>query len=99
MPQPLRVFLSGQKRGVFGAIKGELRHRAAIEAVTGYLKVDGHMGRKSPKGRHGDRANAVVTRVGHNLRLVLRWLRILLGQILAAVFNAVAADSGFSPTS
>jgi IS5 family transposase len=44
-PRPLRVFLSGQKRGVFGAIKRELRRRAAIEAVIGHLKVDGHMGR------------------------------------------------------
>ena len=26
-PKPLRVFTSGQKRGVFGAIKRELRRR------------------------------------------------------------------------
>ena len=92
-PRPLRVFLSGQKRGVFGAIKRELRRRAAIEAVIGHLKTDGHMGRNFLKGRHGDRANAVLTAVGHNLRLVLRWLRIFLRQILAAILNATAAKS------
>jgi len=30
---PGRVFISGQKRGVFGRIKRELRRRSAIEAV------------------------------------------------------------------
>jgi transposase, IS5 family len=29
---PRRVFISGQKRGVFGLIKRELRRRSAIEA-------------------------------------------------------------------
>src|SRR5208282_3200186 len=42
---PRRVFLSGQKRGVFGVIKCELRRRSAIEAVIGHLKSDGHLGR------------------------------------------------------
>jgi IS5 family transposase len=31
--QPVRVFISGHKRGVFGVIKRELRRRSAIEAV------------------------------------------------------------------
>lgn len=29
--KPLRVFISGQKRGVFGTIKRELRRRSGIE--------------------------------------------------------------------
>ncbi len=33
---PRRVFISGQKRGVFGLIKRELRRRPAIEAVIGH---------------------------------------------------------------
>src|SRR5262249_18079375 len=32
---PRRIFISGQKRGVFGIIKRELRRRSAIEAVIG----------------------------------------------------------------
>lgn len=31
-----RVFISGQKRGVFGAIKRELRRRSAIEPIIGH---------------------------------------------------------------
>jgi transposase, IS5 family len=37
-PHPHRVFISGQKRGVFSAIKRELRRRSAIEPVIGHLK-------------------------------------------------------------
>jgi len=51
---PHRVFISGQKRGVFGVIKRELRRRSAIEAVIGHMKTDGHLGRCYLKGRAGD---------------------------------------------
>lgn len=40
---PRRVFISGQKRGVFGAIKRELRRRSAIEPIIGHLKADGRL--------------------------------------------------------
>ena len=40
---PRRVFRSGQKRGVHGQIKRELRRRSAIEAVIGHTKTDGHL--------------------------------------------------------
>ena len=41
---PRRVFISGQKRSVFGAIKRELRRRSAIEPVIGHMKSEGHLG-------------------------------------------------------
>jgi hypothetical protein len=56
------VFISGQKRGVFGVIKRELRRRSAVEAVIGHLKTDGHLGRNFLKGYAGDHANAVLLR-------------------------------------
>lgn len=46
-PNPRRIFISGQKRGVFGVIKRELRRRCAIEPIIGHLKADGHLGRCS----------------------------------------------------
>ena len=61
-PKPLRVFLSGQKRGVFGAIKCELRRRSAIEAVIGHMKTAGHMGRNFLKGcEAGSEARSATT--------------------------------------
>jgi transposase, IS5 family len=68
---PRRVFISGQKRGVFGAIKRELRRRSAIEPVIGHLKAEGHLGRCYLKGRSGDAANAILSAVGHNFRRIL----------------------------
>jgi hypothetical protein len=68
---PRRVFISGQKRGVFGVIKRELRRRSAIEPIIGHLKAEGHLGRCYLKGRAGDAANVVVSAVGHNFRRIL----------------------------
>ena len=79
--KPKRVFLSGQKRGVHGQIKRELRRRSAVEALIGHLKSDGHMGRNFLKGREGDHINAVLTAVGYNFRLILKWIRILCAKI------------------
>lgn len=84
-PRPNRIFRSGQKRGVHGQIKKELRRRSAIEAVIGHCKTDGHLDRNFLKGRLGDQINAVMTAVGYNFRLILRWLRYLLCEIIAAI--------------
>src|SRR5262249_47351565 len=89
---PRRVFISGQKRGVFGTIKRELRRRSAIEPVIGHMKTDGHLGRCHLKGRAGDAANVVLTAVGHNLRLVLAWLRRPLPIILTALSRLLASQ-------
>ena len=48
-PNPRRVFISGQKRGVFGVIKRELRRRSVIEPVIGHMKSEGHLGRSYPQ--------------------------------------------------
>ena len=91
------MFISGQKRGVFGVIKRELRRRSAIEAVIGHMKSDGHLGRCYLKGRAGDAANVILTAVGYNLRLVLAWLRAFLRVILHALIRALATPSPLKP--
>ena len=80
-----RVFLSGQKRGVTPAIKRELRRRSAVEPVIGNLKAEHRMGRNYLWFRRGDANNAVLAAVGYNFRRLIRWLRILLRQILSAL--------------
>ena len=99
VPNPRRVFISGQKRGVFGAIKRELRRRSAIEPVIGHMKAEGHLGRCYLKGRAGDTANAILTAVGHNLRLVLSWLRVLLRLILTTLWRAIAIQAPLNQAS
>ena len=99
VPRPGRVFRSGQKRGVHGQIKKELRRRSAIEAVIGHCKTDGHLGRNFLKGRSGDHINAVMSAVGYNMRLMLKWLRHLLCLIIAAILMTLTSQSALKPAS
>ena len=96
-PNPRRVFISGQKRGVFGRIKRELRRRSAIEAVIGHMKAEGHLGRCYLKGRAGDAANVILSAVGYNLRLVLAWRRMILRAFFLALLQTVAIEQALKP--
>lgn len=71
------VFVSRQKRDITASIKRLLKHRSAIEPVIGHLKSDGHLGRNFLKGAVGDAINALLTGAGHNLRKILKKLRLL----------------------
>jgi len=61
------------------------------------MKAEGHLGRCYLMGRDGDAANAVLTAAGHNLRLVLAWLRLLLRLILIALSRPFAIQAMFKP--
>jgi len=98
-PDPRRVFISGQKRGVFGVIKRELRRRSAIEPLIGHMKEEGHLGRCFLKGHAGDAANAILTAVGHNFRRILAWLRKLLRSIFHALLTVLIDQQTFNPAS
>lgn len=76
-PKKLRVYRSGQKRGVHGVIKKELRKRSLVEPIIGHLKSDGHLGRNYLKGTLGDHQNALLSAVGFNFRALLKWFKVL----------------------
>lgn len=87
-----RIFLSGQKRGVTPKIKRQLRRRSAVEPVIRYLKAEHRMGRNYLWFKRGDANNAVLAAAGYNFRRLIRWLRLLLCQILAALFTEPIAN-------
>jgi IS5 family transposase len=88
----VRIFRSGQKRGVnTRTLKRELKRRSAVEAVIGHLKTDGRMDRCRLKGALGDALNAVLVAAGHNIRLLLRAMADLLRQILGRLSVALSA--------
>jgi transposase, IS5 family len=89
----LRVFISGQKRGVTPQIKRQLRRRSAVEPVIGHLKAEHRMGRNYLLFSRGDAANAVLAAAGYNFRRLIRWLRLLLAQVL----NAIIGDLSQNP--
>jgi IS5 family transposase len=98
-PYSRRVFISGQKRGVVGVIKREVRRRSAIEPLIGHMKEQGHLGRCYLKDHACGAANAVLTAVGHNFRRIFPGLRELLPSIflalLAGLFTPTEPQSGF----
>ena len=53
------------------------------------VKAEGHLGRCYLKRRNGD-ANAILSAVGYNLRLVLAWLRTILRIIFLALVQTFA---------
>ena len=81
----LCVFIAGQKRRMTPKIKREMRRRSAVEPVIGHLKAEHRMDRNYLAHRSGDAVNAVLAAAGYNFRLLIRWLRLLLFQILAAL--------------
>ena len=96
-PDPkMKVYISGQKRGVTDAIKRDLRRRSAVEPVIGHAKSDHRMGRNFLKGVQGDAANAVLAAAGYNFRRILAWLAALWRALVMAVL-ANASDAAIDP--
>jgi IS5 family transposase len=87
-----RVFISGQKRRVTPKIKRELRRRSAVEPVIGHLKSEHRMGRNYLWHRAGDAANAVLAAAGYNFRRLIKWLSLVLFEILARLSPRTAAQ-------
>ena len=78
----MRVYTSGQKRGVTPAIKKVMKRRAAVEPVIGHMKQEHRMGRNHLAHSGGDAINAVLAASGYNFRRILAWLRLLLAWII-----------------
>jgi IS5 family transposase len=76
------IYISRQRGLSSPTIKRELRRRSAIEPVIGHLKSDGLLERNHLAGKHGDAINLILAAAGHNLRLILAWLRHLCALIL-----------------
>ena len=70
------IWRSGQKRGVTSAIKKAIHRRSAVEPAIGHMKNDGRLRRNWLKGSLGDALHAVLCGAGHNLRMILRALRL-----------------------
>jgi IS5 family transposase len=73
----VHIYKARQKRGLnTRRLKRALKRRNAIEPIIGHLKNDGLLRRNHLKGSLGDALHAVLCGAGHNIRLILRQLRI-----------------------
>lgn len=82
------IYISGQRRGITQALKKNLKRRSAIEPHIGHMKSEGKLRRNFLKGFLGDQLNAILCAVGHNLRLILRHIRIFWLYILHTYIRA-----------
>lgn len=70
------IWRSGQKRGVTPSIRKAIHRRSAVEPAIGHMKNEGKLRRNWLKGSFGDALNAVLCGAGHNLRMILRAIRL-----------------------
>jgi transposase, IS5 family len=80
--ESMQVHIAGQRRGLSRSLRRALKRRNAIEPIIGHAKHDGLMGRNYLLGKVGDAMNAILAAAGHNLRIILRKLRIFWRQFL-----------------
>lgn len=81
----IKVFISGQKRGVSRSIKKALKR---IEPEIVHMKNDGRLDRCYLKGAVGDDINIIMVAAGHNLRMTLNKLRLLWLKFMFSVIRS-----------
>jgi len=59
-----------------------IKRRSAIELTIGHMKTDGRLDRNPLKGALGDALHAVLCDAGHNIRLLMKRLRLLWPEIM-----------------
>jgi transposase, IS5 family len=80
----VKIYHPGLRRSITRGLCAMIRRRSAIEPAIGHMKADGKLDRNWLKGALGDAMHAVLCGAGHNLRMILRKLRLLCAFILAA---------------
>lgn len=85
--EDLDITLSHTRGITSPTIRREMRRRNGIEPVIGHMKDDGLLERNHLAGPEGDAINVILCAAGHNMRLLARWLRVLLALILAEVLR------------
>lgn len=84
-----QIWRSGQRRGVTASIRKAINRRSMVEPMIGHMKSEGRLSRNWLQGVEGDAIHAVLCGAGHNLRMILRALRLLYVQIIATLMGRV----------
>ena len=87
------IWRSGQKRGVTASIRKAIHRRSMVEPMIGHMKTEGRLARNWLQGAEGDAIHAVLCGAGHNLRMILRAIRLFYAHIIAMLLDCIA-DAG-----
>jgi transposase, IS5 family len=88
----IKVYHRKLKHGITARLRRDIRRRSAIEPAIGHMKNDGRLRRNWLKGTQGDAFHALLCGCGHNLRMILRKLRLLLALFLVRLYRQPADD-------
>lgn len=91
------IWRSGQKRGVTPSIRKAIHRRSAVEPAIGHMKNEGKLRRNWLKGSLGDALNAVLCGAGHNLRMILRAIRLFYAWLLYACMANMNSSASPNP--
>ncbi|CAJ0807466.1 IS5 family transposase ISRso9 [Ralstonia psammae] len=83
----VKIYHPGLRRGITRRLRAMIRRRSAIEPAIGHMKADGKLDRNWLKGALGDAMHAVLCGAGHNLRMILRELRLLYALVLVVLLS------------
>lgn len=89
----VKIYHAGLRRGITRGLRVMIRRRSAIEPAIGHMKSDGRLGRNWLKGALGDAMHAVLCGAGHNLRMILRKLRLFYALMLACLHATANVQS------
>lgn len=84
------IWRSGQKRGVTARIRRAIHRRSMVEPMIGHMKTEGRLDRNWLQGAEGDAIHAMLCGAGHNLRLILRAIRLFCALIMALLAAIIA---------
>ena len=94
----VRILRSGQRRGITRTLHRMIKRRSAIEPTIGHMRSDGRLGRNPLKGALGDALHALLCGAGHNIRLLIRKLRLLCALVIRALGASFDPTSDFAGT-
>lgn len=86
----MAIWRSGQKRGVTASIRRAIHRRSMVEPMIGHMKTEGRLGRNWLQGAEGDAIHAILCGAGHNLRMILRAIRLFCALIVAMLVDVIA---------
>ncbi|WP_228098407.1 IS5 family transposase [Chitinilyticum piscinae] len=96
-PDDIKVYHRNLKRGITSRLKRDIKRRSAIEPVIGHMKNDGRLRRNWLKGAEGDAFHALLCGCGHNLRLILKKLRLLCALIWLVCYRRLIGRGARQP--
>ena len=94
-PSGTRLLISHTRR-LAKPLKKLLKRRQVVEPMIGHMKADGLLDKNWLKGANGDALHALLCGAGHNLRMILRHLRVhycgLVAWVVLLSTNSIALN-------